>query len=98
MSDDSLTNKVNHILNKYRVTYLEGPNKGFAVNFISTLINIPDDYSFYAFADQDDIWLENKLSYGIDILLKQNMNNLTYFAVGLFLLIIMVRKWNVASF
>ena len=54
---------------------MEGPNKGFAVNFISTLINIPDDYSFYAFADQDDIWLENKLSYGIDILLKQNMNN-----------------------
>lgn len=75
LSDDSLTNKVNHILKKYRVTYLEGPNKGFAVNFISTLINIPDDYSFYAFADQDDIWLENKLSYGIDILLKQNVNN-----------------------
>ena len=42
LSDDSLTNKVNHILKKYPVAYLEGPNKGFAVNFISQLMKFMD--------------------------------------------------------
>ena len=31
---------------------------------------VPQNYDFYSFSDQDDIWLKNKLNYSINTLIK----------------------------
>lgn len=50
----------------------------FAKNFLSAIYSTPDHYDFYAFADQDDIWLNNKLETAILMLrtLESSESNL----------------------
>ncbi|MCH2076126.1 MAG: glycosyltransferase [Rhodobacteraceae bacterium] len=45
------------------VTYQAGPGQGFAANFMAMLRNAPAGY--LAFADQDDIWREDKLARAV---------------------------------
>lgn len=40
-------------------------NIGFAANFITGLSDVPGEFEFYAFSDQDDIWDENKLARAV---------------------------------
>lgn len=40
-------------------------NEGFSRNFLKGLAEIPQNYSYYAFCDQDDVWLERKLEAAI---------------------------------
>ena len=40
-------------------------NLGFQVNFLRGLQDVPGDYDFYAFSDQDDVWHPDKLSRAI---------------------------------
>ncbi|WP_050010658.1 glycosyltransferase family 2 protein [Herbaspirillum sp. B65] len=42
-----------------------GPRRGFAENFISLMQQCPEDADFYAFADQDDIWAEDKIARAV---------------------------------
>lgn len=74
-SDDGSTDGTLEIIHEYQRNYgedkivlLRGPNKGFARNFISALENCGDDFDYYAFSDQDDEWVENKLSHALDYL------------------------------
>lgn len=49
-------------------TIIEGENRGFANSFsilIDEALRIYPEAGFFAFADQDDVWLEDKLSVGI---------------------------------
>ncbi|SNY89880.1 Glycosyltransferase involved in cell wall bisynthesis [Cohaesibacter sp. ES.047] len=46
---------------KGHVKIIEGPKLGFAENFRRLLLCAPDGYDYYAFSDQDDVWLPNKL-------------------------------------
>jgi len=39
--------------------------KGYANNFLHLAKKVPKHYQFYAFADQDDVWLPSKLSTAI---------------------------------
>lgn len=39
-------------------------NIGFIRSFFNLLSNAPEGFDFYAFADQDDVWLPSKLSAG----------------------------------
>lgn len=71
-SDDGSSDNTLDIINEYqeklsdeKIKLVNGPNKGFAWNFISALQQIPDCYSYYAFCDQDDIWKENKLEKAV---------------------------------
>lgn len=41
-------------------------NVGFPSSFFCALQRVPDSYDFYAYADQDDVWLPNKLSSAVD--------------------------------
>ena len=43
-----------------------GKNLGVGNSFMNLVEHAPDDFDYYAFSDQDDIWLENKLSKAIE--------------------------------
>ena len=44
---------------------LEGPQKGFAENFRTLTTNAAIDADYFAFCDQDDIWMPDKLERAI---------------------------------
>lgn len=68
--DDGSTDSTVQILEKYsnmgKLQYTTGKNLGAAKGFISLLRENPG-YDFYAFSDQDDVWNEDKLQKGIDV-------------------------------
>lgn len=68
--DDGSKDKTLEILKKYaeiysNITIIEGSNVGWRQSFAELLINAPDS-DLYAFADQDDFWMENKLYVAIE--------------------------------
>ena len=50
---------------KGRFTVLEGPKQGFAENFRALTTNAAIDADYFAFCDQDDIWMPDKLERAI---------------------------------
>lgn len=66
--DDGSTDRTCEILSKWQnkglLTWYRGGNKGFAMSFMDLLYN-SGDYDYYAFCDQDDIWLPEKLETAI---------------------------------
>jgi glycosyltransferase involved in cell wall biosynthesis len=73
VSDDGSTDETVAILNEYqaalgaRMTVVEGPKMGFAQNFMS-LVRSEIQCDYYAFSDQDDIWLPEKLARSVSAL------------------------------
>ena len=67
--DDCSTDNTLNLLEKYsnRLTIIDNNhiNLGVGNSFMETLYSVGDFFDFYAFCDQDDIWLENKLSEAI---------------------------------
>lgn len=51
-----------------RFHILYGPQKGFAANFMSLITRPEIEADYYAFCDQDDIWLPGKLSSALTML------------------------------
>lgn len=45
-------------------------NIGFSANFLNGLANVPKNFEYYAFCDQDDIWNESKIEEAINKLKK----------------------------
>lgn len=69
VSDDGSNDGTMIILKQYqakfpkgRMTIIEGPKKGFVMNFLSLLCQKDLKSDYYAFSDQDDIWEQEKLS------------------------------------
>ncbi len=56
--------------NKYTFDYHidTGINIGFVKSFFTLVEDVPSDFDYYAFADQDDVWLENKMIAGIKMI------------------------------
>lgn len=54
-----------------RVLIRQGPRKGFVANFLSMACHPGFDADFYAFCDQDDVWLPDKLERAIRALKMQ---------------------------
>lgn len=78
VSDDGSTDGTNAILEAYqtrlgqeRLTILRGPGEGFAANFLSLLRQPQIEADCYAFADQDDIWEENKLRNAVSLIARE---------------------------
>ena len=69
--DDGSTDSTCNILNKWQdrglLKWYSGENKGFAMSFLD-LVSKVGDYDYYAFCDQDDIWLPNKLERAVSCL------------------------------
>lgn len=53
-------------------------NLGFQMNFLEGLKEVKDEYDYYAFSDQDDIWYPNKISRAIEILSANNSDHKLY--------------------
>ena len=57
-----------------RLRIIEGPRKGFARNFLSLACHPEIEAVYYAFSDQDDIWLPSKLTRALEKLTEQPNN------------------------
>lgn len=77
--DDGSEDATCHILREYaeqhhNIKIYEEENIGSTLSFMKLLAyayeRFPDD-NYFAFSDQDDIWLEHKLSHAIDVLEQQ---------------------------
>lgn len=75
VSDDGSSDDTPKILDEFRasrtlgqITIVEGPRQGFATNFLSLALNVEADSEYFAFSDQDDVWLPNKLERALNIM------------------------------
>ena len=58
-----------------RIKIVQGPGKGFATNFISLACRPEISADYYAFSDQDDVWLALKLQRALDLLKNEPHEN-----------------------
>jgi len=78
-SDDGSTDQTLEILQEYqakwpagKLTIRSGPQKGFCQNFLSLACDPTIKSEYYAFCDQDDVWLPEKLEIAVgNIVAKQ---------------------------
>lgn len=71
-SDDGSTDGTQSILKEYqkklgseKMRVEKGPSQGYIKNFLSLVCNEKIEAKYYAYSDQDDIWLPEKLSRAI---------------------------------
>lgn len=81
ISDDGSTDHTLEIARQWaselgegRVVFREGPRKGFAQNFLSMACDKSLISDFYAFCDQDDVWMEEKLMAAVHVAQKNEHN------------------------
>lgn len=74
-SDDGSSDQTTAILKRYqeklgkdRLHILQGPCQGFVKNFMSMVCNPNIQADYYAFADQDDIWMKDKSARALSFL------------------------------
>ena len=81
--DDGSKDDTLKILDEYRskgeLTYYTGPNMGPQRSFMHLLQNAPKS-EYYAFADQDDVWMKDKLSCAVTKLDKHEDKPALYFS------------------
>ena len=88
ISDDGSTDKTKEIILEYQKIWGEkiqlrnGPQKGFAENFLSMACDENLIADFYAFCDQDDVWLPQKLEVSIKQINNSCLNNEPYLYCG----------------
>ena len=74
-SSDNTVNILKEYSKKKLLEWYSGENLGPAYSFLDVIMK-PDyiDYDYFALCDQDDVWLSDKLSIGIDHLEKLDKN------------------------
>lgn len=80
-STDETIKLIEDIRHQYpeKIEFVRGINVGVKASFLELLKNSSDRYDYYAFSDQDDIWLPSKLSAGC-----RQLNGLTDKNPGLY--------------
>lgn len=81
VSDDGSTDNTLSILLDFQsslpsgqMEIVSGPQKGFAANFLSLVLNPSIEGDYFAFCDQDDVWNKEKLAVAISEL--RSLSNL----------------------
>lgn len=75
--DDGSKDCTQLILEKYhqqypdKIQWYQGENRGVIGSFFELMQKADDEAVYYAFADQDDVWMPEKLSRGIEFLAHQ---------------------------
>lgn len=74
-SKDNTKRVIYEYIQKYpnRINVIYGENLGYNRSFFE-LVNVADGYDYYAFCDQDDVWLPDKLRIACEWLEKENPN------------------------
>ena len=80
--DDGSSDSTIEIINEYltktnRIKFYIGENIGVGNSFMQLVYDCPEDYDYYAFSDQDDIWLTEKMQVAVDSL-KEYSNPFLY--------------------
>lgn len=88
-SDDGSTDQTLEILQQYhakwaseKLTIRKGPQKGFCQNFLSLACDPKIKADYYAFCDQDDVWLLGKLEVALKNISKNREENVPYVYCG----------------
>ncbi|MGX5376816.1 glycosyltransferase [Ligilactobacillus sp. LYQ135] len=82
--DDGSTDGTKTILKHYEdnhsnIKVMLGENEGWRKSFFDLMFSVkPQANTYYAFADQDDVWLEDKLITAVDMLRKFNTVPMLY--------------------
>jgi glycosyltransferase involved in cell wall biosynthesis len=83
MSDDGSTDDTLAIAKTFqekwgkdRLEIRQGPKQGFCANFLSLACDSTIKADFYAFADQDDVWMVDKLSIALAYFNAENQTEL----------------------
>lgn len=72
--DDGSTDSTLHIIENYKNAYPDlihiksGPHKGFSGSFYSLACEAAGDSDYYAFCDQDDVWLPDRLETAVSMI------------------------------
>jgi glycosyltransferase involved in cell wall biosynthesis len=89
VSDDGSKDATLDILLKYqakwpqgKMTIRKGPRKGFCHNFLSLACDSQIKADYYAFCDQDDVWLPTKLTVALDNIQNNQKNGEGYVYCG----------------
>ena len=79
IQDDNSTDNTLKIINFYKNKYPDNFSNIFhcdfknpCKNFLNLVNKVNDTYDYYAFSDQDDVWLNDKLIHAINILKQGN--------------------------
>jgi len=88
-SDDGSTDSTLDILKQYqakwpagKLSINSGPQKGFCQNFLSLACNSNVRADYYAFCDQDDVWLPSKLKVALDNIVSREQAGVPYLYCG----------------
>lgn len=81
--DDNSSDNTVSIIRQYQIDYPEkivflDDNISFGNpqdNFSYIITNIPNNYEYYMFADQDDVWLKNKIETTLDKMIEIKTKN-----------------------
>lgn len=76
--DDGSKDSTIKIINDYKATndkvnLIEGENENVGNSFMDLLYSTPDNFDYYAFSDQDDIWQLDKLEKAIEFIEQKNI-------------------------
>jgi glycosyltransferase involved in cell wall biosynthesis len=89
VSDDGSADQTLEILQQYQVkwpfgklTIRKGPQKGFCQNFLSLVCDPEIEADYYAFCDQDDVWLPEKLSVALKNIIINQDSEIPYLYCG----------------
>ena len=88
-SDDGSTDHTLEILRQYqakwpagKLTIRSGPQKGFCQNFLSLACDPEIKADYYAFCDQDDVWLPAKLEVALANIIANESVDVPYLYCG----------------
>ncbi len=80
--DDGSTDRTCDILDRWQqrgqLTWYKGENMGWAMSFMHLLAHSHDDADYYAFCDQDDIWLPEKLLRATSMIAESGREGILY--------------------
>lgn len=80
-SNDGTISLLNDLKKIYsRLEFIVGKNLGWKKSFKKLILDADYEVDYYAFADQDDVWLKNKLSRAIKILEKNKNEPALYYS------------------
>ena len=61
-----------------KIQFQVGPQKGFALNFLSFACDPSIKADYYAFCDQDDVWLPEKLNVAVEHMARESSPDKLY--------------------